>query len=88
MLPCPHCDAPCRVSGKRGKHVQRCDACGREPVVLGDYRVTRVLGRSSTGVVYEATIERTSERVAVKVLPLARTDWDGWESFERSTRVC
>jgi serine/threonine protein kinase len=86
-LPCPHCDAPTRTSGKKKKHVKACERCGREPVVLGRYRIQSVLGRSNTGVVYEAVRENSSERVAVKVLPLARTDWDGWELFEQSTRV-
>jgi len=57
-------------------------------VVLGDFRVDRLLGSGGMGVVFAGRRLPAGEPVAVKVMFLAHgPDWKGYELFERGSRV-
>jgi predicted Zn finger-like uncharacterized protein len=85
---CPRCLSVYRVSRKNVGTKIGCPRCGHlwtaaeegRPAAgdrwigrrLGNYRLIRLLGRGSNGVVYEAIDQALDRRVAVKVLPEAR----------------
>jgi serine/threonine protein kinase len=58
------------VSDRRGPFSQGF-VVPSDPIVLGPYRVVRVLGQGGMGIVYEALHERSNETVAVKVISQA-----------------
>lgn len=60
------------------------------PLIAGRYRSVRILGRGSTGVVYEADDTRLDRRVAVKMLTTVEGlagSTDAWERFTREARA-
>lgn len=63
---------------------------GAGEVLVGRYRVLRVLGRGATATTYEAEDSTTGRRVAVKHLRLwheQENQWKDLELFEREARV-
>jgi serine/threonine protein kinase len=63
---------------------------GAGEVLVGRYRILRVLGRGATATTYEAESTATGQRVAVKQLHLwheHESRWKDLELFEREARV-
>ena len=87
LVPCPRCDEEVPLAS--GRAPDACPRCGHPLVFVDRFRLTRLLGRGGTGLVYGAVDEQGGPAVALKMVSArpGSADWQVRDLFEAGSRL-